>query len=158
MAYIKYDVDIDGVTYSDYDKVRKNFIGDKLSKADMCAALEMCKLPMKSPKLWVLLMKYELILKYGKARNTYYVFPRELPPYSRFQGLEKEFYNDSIPKKEEPKIQEKEIGRTALTEEFCIEFLKKRNYIVFKVEPDFNTLSKVLTPEFLLQNSKATLK
>ena len=158
MSYIKYNLDVNGAVYSEYDKARKKYLGDKLSRVDVCSALE-C-LPMKSPKLWILLIKYELILKYGKARNTYYRFPKELPSYSRFQGMEKEFYNGSIPKKkkEEPKIQERETGRTALTEEFCIEFLKKRNYVVFKVEPDFDALSKVLTPEFLLQNSRATLK
>lgn len=159
MAYIKYDVNIDQGLYSEYDKVRKNFVGDKMSKTDMCTALEMCNLPIESPKLWALLLKYEIILRYGKAAGTYYMMPKDLPPFARFQSIEKEFYNgcSKVPKRE-PKPQDKELGRVALTEDFCIEFLKKRNYIVFKVEPDFDALSKVINPEFLLQNSKAELK
>lgn len=157
MAYIKYDIDINEGIYSDYDKVRKTFIGDKLSKSDICAALDM--FPTESPKLWELLLKYEIILRYGKAAGTYYMMPKELPPFSRFQSIESEFYSGVTRptiKKEQPK--DKETGRVALTEEFCIEFLKKRNYMVFKVEPDLYSLSKALTPEFLLQNSKAELK
>lgn len=159
MAYIKYEVDLDQSFYSEYDKVRKSFIGDKLSKNDMCSALDMCNIPTKSPRLWNLLLKYEIILRYGKAAGTYYMMPKELPPYARFQSIEKEFYNGcvKVPKKE-PKPQDKELGRVALTEEFCIEFLKKRNYMVFKIEPDLYSLSKALTPEFLLQNSRAELK
>jgi hypothetical protein len=157
MAYVKYEVNVDQGLYSEYDKIRKTFIGDKLSKADVCAALDM--LPVESPKLWTLLIKYEIILRYGKAAGTYYMMPKDLPPYARFQSIEKEFYNGCVrvPKKD-PKPQDKEIERIPLTEEYCIEFLKKRNYVVFKVEPDFDALSKVLTPEFLLQNSKAELK
>lgn len=157
MAYVKYEVNVDQGLYSEYDKIRKTFIGDKLSKADVCAALDM--LPVESPKLWTLLIKYEIILRYGKAAGTYYMMPKDLPPYARFQSIEKEFYNGcaKVPKKE-PKPQDKEIERTPLTEEYCIEFLKKRNYVVFKVEPDFDSLRQVLTPEFLLQNSKAELK
>lgn len=157
MAYIRYDIDINESLYSDYDKVRKTFIGDKLSKADICAALDM--FPTESPKLWNLLIKYEIILRFGIAAGTYYMMPKDLPPFARFQSIEKEFYNgcSKVPKKDS-KLQDKELGRTALTEDFCIEFLKKRNYIVFKVEPDFNALSKVINPEFLLQNSKAELK
>jgi hypothetical protein len=158
MAYIKYEVDLNEGMYSDYDKVRKTFIGDKLSKADVCAALDM--LPMNSPKLWNLFLKYEIILRFGKAAGTYYMMPKELPPYARFESIEQEFYNGatkpSIKKKDKP--QEREIERTPLTEEYCIEYLKKRNYVVFKVEPDFNKLREVLTPGFLLQNSKAELK
>lgn len=156
MAYIKYEVNINESLYSDYDKVRKTFIGDKLSKTDVCAALEM--FPTDSPKLWNLLLKYELILRFGKAAGTYYMLPKELPPYSRFTGLEKEFYNGVTKPSCKAKPIDKETERIPLTDEYCIEYLKKRNYIVFKVEPDFNALSKVLTPEFLLQNSKAELK
>lgn len=155
MAYVKYEVNVDQSLYSDYDKIRKTFIGDKLSKADVCAALDM--LPVESPKLWTLLIKYEIILRYGKAAGTYYMMPKDLPPYARFESIEKEFYNGCV-KVPKTKPQDKEIERIPLTEEYCIEFLKKRNYVVFKVEPDFDALSKVLTPEFLLQNSKAELK
>ena len=157
MAYVKYEVNVDQGLYSEYDKIRKTFIGDKLSKADICAALDI--LPVESPKLWTLLIKYEIILRYGKAAGTYYMMPKELPPFARFQSIEKEFYNGCVKvSKKDPKPQDKEIERVPLTEEYCIEFLKKRNYVVFKVEPDFDSLSKVLTPEFLLQNSKAELK
>lgn len=157
MAYVKYEVNVDQGLYSEYDKIRKTFIGDKLSKADVCAALDM--LPVESPKLWTLLIKYEIILRYGKAAGTYYMMPKDLPPFARFQSIEKEFYNGCVKvSKKDPKPQDKEIERVPLTEEYCIEFLKKRNYVVFKVEPDFDALSKVLTPEFLLQNSKAELK
>lgn len=158
MAYIKYEVDLSESLYSDYDKVRKTFIGDKLSKTDVCAALDM--FPMNSPKLWNLLIKYEIILRFGKAAGTYYMMPKDLPPYTRFQSIEQEFYNGATKpsNKKVAKPMEKEIGRTALTEDFCIDFLKKRNYVVFKVEPDFNALAQVINPEFLLQNSKAELK
>ena len=157
MAYVKYEVNVDQGLYSEYDKIRKTFIGDKLSKADICAALDI--LPVESPKLWTLLIKYEIILRYGKAAGTYYMMPKDLPPFARFQSIEKEFYNGCVKvSKKDPKPQDKEIERVPLTEEYCIEFLKKRNYVVFKVEPDFDSLSKVLTPEFLLQNSKAELK
>ena len=157
MAYVKYEVNVDQGLYSEYDKIRKTFIGDKLSKADICAALDI--LPVESPKLWTLLIKYEIILRYGKAAGTYYMMPKDLPPFARFQSIEKEFYNGCVKvSKKDPKPQDKEIERVPLTEEYCIEFLKKRNYVVFKVEPDFDALSKVLTPEFLLQNSKAELK
>lgn len=156
MAYIKYEVDLNEGLYSDYDKVRKTFIGDKLSKTDVCAALDM--LPMNSPKLWNLLLKYEIILRFGKAAGTYYMMPKDLPPYTIFQSIEQEFYNGATKPSSKAKPIEKEIGRIALTEDFCIDFLKKRNYVVFKVEPDFNALRQVINPEFLLQNSKAELK
>lgn len=159
MAYIKYEVDLSQSLYSDYDKVRKNFIGERMSKVDMCAALDMCSFPVESPKLWNLLVKYEIILRYGKAAGTYYMMPKDLPPYARFQSIEQEFYNGATkPSNKKVKTQERELERRPLTEDFCIEFLKKRNYVVFKVEPDFNKLSEVLNPEFLLQNSKAELK
>jgi len=157
MAYKRYEINITQALYSDYDKVRKNFIGDKLNREDIATAMEMCHIPIESPKIWNLLLKYEIILRFGKASGTYYMMPKDLPPYTRFEGIEREFYG-SKPKKLLQKPVEREIERTPLTEEYCIEFLKKRNYVIFKIEPDFNKLSEILNPEFLLQNSKATLK
>ena len=158
--YVKYEVDLNQSIYSEYDKVRKEYVGDKMVKSDMETVLEMCGIPSNSPKLWNLLLSYEIILKEGKAAGTRYMLPKDLPPYARFQSIEKEFYNGCKPKKpkDKPVVKEKEVARTVLNEEFCISYLKERNYIVFKVEPDFDKLSKVLNPEFLLQNSKATLK
>ena len=152
--YFKYEINFTPAMYSEYDRARREYLGEKMNREDISALLDMCGIPHKSPKIWDLLFKYQIIFKEGKGVGTRYFLPKDLPPFSRFRDLEKEFYDGHRPaKKEKPKE-----TRTILDEDFCIRYLKARNYVIFKVEPDFDALSKVLTPEFLLKNSGAQLK
>ena len=119
MAYIKYDVDVNQGVYSDYEKLRRGSLGQHLSRKDAEALIGLCGLPSESPKVFDLMVKYELLVRHGKAAGTYYTVPKEQPPYSRFESLEREFYNGRIParQKPEPKVTEKETGRVALDED-----------------------------------------
>ena len=161
MAYIKYDVDVNQGVYCDYERLRKENVGQHLSRKEVDTLIELIGLPPESPKVFALMVKYELLMRYGKSRSTYYMVPKEQVPYSRFEGLEKDFYNGRLPvrqKPEKPKIVEKEIGRAVLDEDYCLNYLKERGYMCFKLTPNLTKLQQVLTPQFLLENMGAELK
>ena len=161
MAYIKYDVDVNQSVYSEYEGFRKENVGKRLSRKEVDTLIGLIGLPPESPKVFSLMIKYELLYRHGKARSTYYMVPKEMVPFSRFQGLEKDFYNGRLPVKQEqrpPMIMEKETGRVTLDEDYCLNYLKKRGYMCFKLTPDLVKLQQVLTPQFLLENMAAELK
>lgn len=160
MSYIKYDVDVNQSVYADYEGLRKENVGKHLSRKEVDALIDLCGLPSESPKVFSLMVKYELLVRYGKARSTYYMVPKEQVPYSRFEGLEHDFYNGRLPVKQkpEPKTVEKELGRVVLDEDYCLNYLKERGYMCFKLTPNLTKLQQVLTPQFLLENMGAELK
>ena len=161
MAYVRYDVDVNQSVYADYEGLRKENVGKRLSRKEADTLIGLCGLPSESPKVFALMVKYELLLKHGKAAGTHYMVPKEQVPYSRLQGLEHDFYNGHVQTKavkEEPKMTEKETGRVALTEDFCVNYLKERGYMCFKLTPNLAKLRQVLTPQFLLENMEAELK
>ena len=160
MAYIKYDVDVNQGMYADYERLRKDYVGKKLRKETVLTMLDLCGLPSESPKVFQLALKYEILTKGGKASGTYYMVPKDIVPYSRFEGLEKDFYNGKKPepKKQEPAIKEKETGRVVLDEDYCLKYLKERGYMCFKLRPNLLKLQQVMTPQFLLENCDAELK
>ena len=161
MVYVRYDVDVNQSVYADYEELRKENVGKRLSRKEADTLIGLCGLPAESPKVFALMVKYELLLKHGKAAGTYYMVPKEQVPYSRLQGLEHDFYNGHVPTKaakEEPKVTEKETGRVALNEDFCVDYLKERGYMCFKLTPNLAKLQQVLTPQFLLENMEAELK
>lgn len=162
MAYIRYEVNVTPVVYQDYEQLRKEYSGKKLQKDTALTLLDLCGLPSDSPKIFELALKYEILLRSGKARGTYYTVPKEQIPYSRFQGLEHDFYNGKKPepkaKPEAPKIEERETGRTMLDENYCLRYLKERGYMCFKLTPNLTKLQQVFTPQFLLENMDAELK
>ena len=85
--------------------------------------------------------------------------PKEQIPFSRFEGLERDFYNGRSPKaKKAPVAEEKETGRVALNEDYCLNYLKERGYMCFKLTPNLAKLQQVFTPQFLLENMEAELK
>ena len=161
MAYIKYDVDVSQGMYADYERLRKDYAGKKLRKETVLTMLDLCGLPSESPKVFRLALKYEILTKGGYGLGTYYMVPKEQIPYARFEGLEKDFYNGKTPSKEKPekpKVEEKETGRVALDEQYCVNYLKERGYMCFKLRPNLLKLQQVLTPQFLLDNCDAELK
>ncbi len=111
MAYIKYELSINQGVYADYEGLRKENVGKHLSRKEGETLLELCGMPSDSPKVFMLAVKYELLLRYGKAAGTYYMVPKEQIPYSRFEGMENDFYNGRVPRarKPEPPV-EKEVG------------------------------------------------
>lgn len=159
MAYVKYDVDVNQVVYSDYEGLRKENVGKRLSRKEVDTLIGLIGLPPESPKVFALMVKYELLLKHGKAAGTYYMVPKEQVPYSRFEGLEHDFYNGHAPAKvRKEKPADKETGRIALTEDYCVNYLKERGYMCFKLTPNLAKLQQVFTPQFLLENMEAELK
>ena len=160
MSYIKYDVDVNQTVYADYEGLRKENVGNRLTRKEADTLIGLIGLPSESPKVFALMVQYELLCKHGKAAGTYYTVPKEQPPFSRFEKLEKDFYNGRLPmrKKQEPKTTEKEIGRVALSEDYCLNYLKERGYMCFKRTPNLTKLQQVLTPQFLLENMGAELK
>lgn len=161
MAYVRYDVDVNQSVYADYEGLRKENVGKRLSRKEADTLIGLCGLPSESQKVFALMIKYELLLRYGRAGGTYYMVPKEQVPYSRFQGLEHDFYNGRTPakyRKEMPKVSEKETGRVALTEDYCVNYLKERGYMCFKLTPNLAKLQQVFTPQFLLDNMEAELK
>ena len=159
MSYIKYDVDVNQSVYADYEGLRKENVGKRLTRKDADALIRLCGLPSDSPKVFQLAVKYELLLRYGKAAGTYYMVPKERVPYSRLEGLENEFYNGRRPKQRKPeKPEDKETGRVALTEEYCVNYLKERGYMCFKLTPNLVKMQQVLSPRFLLDSMEAELK
>lgn len=159
MAYIKYELSINQGVYADYEGLRKENVGKHLSRKEAETLLELCGLPSDSPKVFMLAVKYELLLRHGKAAGTYYMVPKEQIPYSRFEGMENDFYNGRVPRtrKPEPPV-EKEVGRVALNEDYCLNYLKERGYMCFKLTPNLTKLQQVFTPQFLLENMEAVLK
>lgn len=158
MAYIRYDVNVTPVVYQDYERLRKDYAGKRLTRQDASTIIGLCGLPADSPKMFELAMKYEILLKGGKARGTYYTVPKEQVPYARFEGLEHDFYNGSKPKAKEPetpKVTERETNRTVLDEDYCLRYLKERGYMCFKLRPNLQKMQQVLTPQFLLENCDA---
>lgn len=160
MSYIKYDVDVNQGMYADYERLRKDYVGKKLRKETVLTILDLCGLPSESPKVFRLALEYGILMKGGYGLGTYYMVPKDIVPYSRFEGLEKDFYNGKKPKpkKQEPKVQERETGRVVLDEDYCLRYLKERGYMCFKLTPNLLKLQQVFTPQFLLENCDAELK
>lgn len=160
MAYIKYEVDVNQGMYADYEKLRKENVGDRLVRADAETLIGVCGLPSESSKVFGLTVKHGLLLRFGKAAGTYYMVPKEMVPYARFEDLEKDFYNGSKPKPKpkKPKVEDKETGRVVLDEDYCLKYLKERGYMCFKLRPNLLKLQQVMTPQFLLDNCDAELK
>ena len=160
MAYVRYDVDVNQAVYSDYEGLRKENVGRHLTRKEADTLIALCGLPDGSPKVFFLMLKYELLTRHGKASGTYYTVPKEQPSFSRFESLEKDFYNGQRPKprKPEPPVKERELGRVALNEDYCLNYLKQRGYMCFKLTPDLLKLQQVFTPQFLLENMEAELK
>lgn len=159
MAYVRYDVDVNQGVYSDYEGLRRKNVGKRLSRKEADALIELCGLPSESPKVFQLAVKYELLLRHGKAAGTYYMVPKEQIPFSRFEGLERDFYNGRSQKpKKAPVTEEKETGRVALNEDYCLNYLKERGYMCFKLTPNLTKMQQVFTPQFLLENMEAELK
>ena len=159
MAYVRYDVDVNQEVYSDYEGLRKENVGKHLSRKEADTLIGLCGLPSDSPKVFNLMLKYELLTRHGKASGTYYMVPKDQPAYSRFEGLEKDFYNGQPPKKQKPEPpKEKELGRVVLNEDYCLNYLKERGYMCFKLTPNLKRLQQIFTPQFLLENMEAELK
>jgi len=156
----KYDVDVNQSMYADYERLRKDYVGNNLKKVAVLTILDLCGLPAASPKVFRLALKYGIIYKKGKSRDTCYMVPRDMVPYSAFERLEREFYNWKVPDKtrREPVSTEKETGRVVLDEDYCVRYLKERGYMCFKLTPDLVKLQKAFTPQFLLENCNAELK
>lgn len=160
MSYVRYDVDVNQTVYADYEGLRKENIGKHLSRKEADTLIGLIGLPSDSPKVFNLMLKYELLTRHGKASGTYYMVPKDQPSYSRFEGLEKEFYNGrGLPKEKKPEPpKEKELGRVVLNEEYCLNYLKERGYMCFKLTPNLLKLQQAFTPQFLLENMAAELK
>jgi len=159
MSYIKYDINVTQSLYQDYEGLRKSWQHEHLSRLDILELLDSIGLPSKSPRLWELVRKYNLVLQHGIARNTYYVFPMEQPAYSRFTELEKEFYNGCKPKAPKPIIKEEELKRVPITEEYCIDYLKKTGkYLILELDPNVEKLKNVLNPHILLDMSEVKIR
>lgn len=154
--YVKYDLDVTPKLYVEYEEVRKKWQHEHLTKEDIKELLQDINIPAESPSIWKLLLKYNLIKQEGKARYTYYIFPHEQPSQQRLLDMEKEYYNgmSQKPKKNKPQ-QAKELSRFPITEDYCIEFLKKTGkYLIFELRPDVEALKKILNPHLLLDYSK----
>jgi len=161
MSYIKYDVDVSQGMYADYERLRRDYVGKRLTRDTALTMLDLIGLPSASPKVFSLAVKYELLLKHGQARGTYYMVPKEIVPFSRFEGMENDFYNGSKPEpkpKKEEKVTEKETARVVLDEDYCLRYLKERGYMCFRLTPNLLRLQQVFTPEFLLQSMEAELR
>ena len=161
MAFVRYDVNVDQSVYCEYEKLRKENLGEHLGRKDAEVLIGVCGLPSESPKMFQLALKYELLLRYGKASGTYYMVPKDTVPFSRFKGLEDDFYNGKTPSKEKSgrsNVTEKETGRVVLDEQYCLNYLKERGYMCFKLQPNLLKLQQVMTPQFLLDNCDAELK
>ena len=163
MSYIKYEVDVNQVVYADYEGLRKENVGKRLTKKEAETLIGLCGLPGESPKVFQLMLKYDLLQRHGKARSTYYTVPKEQVSYARFEGLENDFYNGHKPEPKRPADRpeppkERELGRVVLDEDYCLNYLKERGYMCFKLTPNLTKLQQVLTPQFLLENMGAELK
>lgn len=159
MSFLKYDINISETLYAEFEELRKKFRGEHLTKADIEELLGGLGFP-NTPKMWELVKKCELVQQYGKARNTYYLLPIEQIPYSRFEYLEKLYYNGMSLKVHKPSVpKDKENKRIPLSEEFCIDFLKKTGkYLIFEVTPNVEKLKGVLNPHYLLDSSDVKMK
>lgn len=153
MSYVRYNIDVDESLYQSYEEIRKKFKGDHLSKKDIEELLGDIGFPMKSPRMWELLKSCDILIQKGKARYTYYLFPIDTVPYSHFERLEKEYYNGMSKVKKPKKEKSKEVARTPITEEYCVNFLKNsknKKYIVLEIDDiDINRLKEIVNPKLL---------
>lgn len=159
MAYYQYDIEVNQELYAKYEEQRKVWQHSDFTLKDIIEVFEDIGIPLKSPKLLSLCFKYELLLKKGRNKYCRYFFPKDTVPYSRFEGVEKEFYNGTLSLKKQPKPKDKELGRVPITEEYCIDFLKRTGkYIIFEVNPNVDKLKDIVNPKLLLEISEARLK
>ena len=173
MSYIRYDLDITSAVYQQMEELRKSYIGEHMTREQALDLLEAMGLPKESPKLWELCLKYQVLIKKGVARYTRYCVPIDMYSKHTLDKLESEFYNGKRSKKASTS-REKELGRTKLTPEFCMEYLsncdspslvdffidqlkKRGNYLVFEVTPNIHKL-KAISLEYLVQCSEAERK
>lgn len=158
MSNYKYSFEINLELYSKYEENRKKYQHYDMNRTDVIEIFKDIGIPIHSPIMWQLCRKYHLLEKKGKARYTSYYFPKESPAYSRFEELEKEYYNGK-PAPEKKQIKEKESGRVPLTEEYMIEALKKTGkYLIFQVNPNFEKLKSILNLHLLIDNSEVIIR
>ena len=158
MSYFKNELDINSVVYQQMEGLRKSYVGDKMNRNEMLEVIKAMGLPWESPKLLKLLFKYGIFVQKGGRRWTYYMVPNDMYSFATLKKLEKEYYNGKIPNKSKAKkVKDEVTGRTALTPEFCINYLKQRGYAIFKLSPDLVRLQKKFTMEFLMETFSAEL-
>lgn len=152
------DLNITPAIYQQMEGLRKSYIGEDMKKADVVDLISAMGLPTDSPKLWKLLFKYQVLIKKGNRRYTKYRVPQDMYSKKTLDKMEYEYYNGRIPsKKKEPRVKDQETGRTLLTPEFCINYLKQKGYAIFKLSPNLVKLQKKFTMEFLLESMDAEL-
>lgn len=152
------DLDITPAVYQQMEGLRKSYVGEDMKKEDALDLVKAMGLPTDSPKLWGLLFKYQVLVKKGSRRYTKYRVPQDMYSKKTLDKMEYEYYNGRVPKKKkEPKVRDSEVGRTLLTPEFCINYLKQKGYAIFKLSPNLVKLQKKFTMEFLLESMDAEL-
>lgn len=150
------DLDITPAVYQQMEGLRKSYVGEDMKKEEALDLIKAMGLPTDSPKLWGLLFKYQVLTKKGSRRYTKYRVPQDMYSKKTLDKMEYEYYNGRVPKKE-PKVRDSETGRTLLTPEFCINYLKQKGYAIFKLSPNLVKLQKKFTMEFLLESMDAEL-
>lgn len=158
MSYVKYDLTINSYIFAQMEGLRKSYVGEKMNREQMLEVIKAMGLPWESPKLLKLLFKYQFFIQKGGKRYAYYIVPTDMYSFGTLKKLEKEYYGGKYPnKKEEKKVKDKVTGKTILTPEFCINYLKQRGYAIFKLSPDLVRLQKKFTMEFLMETFSAEL-
>lgn len=161
MSYFKNQFSITPEVFQQMEGLRKSFVGELMTREQALDLIKAMGLPSESPKLWELLLKYQVLIKKGDTRWTRYRVPQDMYAKKTLDKLEDEFYNGKRPKKnkkkEAPRIKDEITGKTILSPEFCINYLKQRGYAIFKLSPNLVALQKKFTMEFLLESMDAEL-
>ena len=159
MSYFRNELDITPAIYQQMEGLRKSYVGEEMTKEEVLELIKAMGLPSESPKLWELLLKYQIILKKGSRRYTKYRVPQDMYSKKTLDKLEDDYYNGKRPKKKKvvTKVKDEITGMTRLTPEFCINYLKQRGYAIFKLSPNLVALQKKFTMEFLMETFDAEL-
>lgn len=157
MAYFRNKFHIDSATFQEMEGLRKSYMHEKMNRAQAQDLLKAMHLPDESPKLWKLLLKYNVLTQHGSRRYAYYMVPLEMYSMKTLKRLESEFYNGKLPKKAKEPTPAPE-GYTKLDESFCLNYLKQRGYMCFKLTPNLIKLQRTFTPQFLIESCDAELK
>lgn len=158
MSYVKYELEVNSYVFSQMEGLRKSYVGEKMNRIQMLEVIKAMGLPWESPTLLKLLFKYNFFIQKGGRRYAYYVVPSEMYSFGTLKKLEKDYYRGKFPNKTKAKkVKDEVTGKTILTPEFCINYLKQRGYAVFKLSPDLIRLQKKFTMEFLMETFSAEL-
>ena len=143
---------VDSSLVCDLEKLRKSSEHKDFNRTEIIDKINNSTSITMDNALWNLMLSFGIILKFGKARGTKYHFTKDMVSLKTLENLRNKYDERlkhtrkdllSIPKDKETRI--------PLNEDFCINYLKERGYVIGKIKPNMQKIQTLFTKEEMME-------